>query len=153
VIETTRYINWFEHASRSIASRFPQTAGCSDYVTERLAALLLEHLPQDLAVEIVDLLPPSLGRHSWPFHLSHPAERISHGDFIRRAGMTLACAEMDLPPVAQGEFAREVADIFLWSMCQELPASLKAWMTAVLPEDLRSRMDLYGAISDESRVA
>jgi hypothetical protein len=153
-----RVINWFDHSSRSIAARFPQVAGCADYVTERLGALLLETLPSEISREILGLLPPTLGEHSWPLRASVQSayrgrRKIGYPDFIQRARIALTCSEMNLPPVAMGEFAQAVTDLFLWTVCREIPPGTKSRMTAVLPQDLRARMDLFSAVSDESRVA
>lgn len=158
---SARSIDWLDSTGRSLRASFPETADCSEYVAERLAALLLERLPPELCAEMIALLPATYPRRPLleAYAGSEVDDSIAFPDFIEGARHALGLSELlDSPEYADSEaryenLSRRVAEAFLWLVTIDLPPDLKARMAALLPMDLRSRMNLYTGIADESKVA
>jgi hypothetical protein len=153
-----RPIDWIRDSQKSISNRL-STKGLSvyldksrfrlDHVSERLAALLLERLPPDLAHQMIAMLPEDKQAALKSLHQSAGSESdesIGYPTFIERASLTLGADETD-------ETVREIADAFLWGVVEEMPGDFKARLTEVLPAELKSRMDLYSERENESKVA
>ncbi|MGZ3687203.1 MAG: hypothetical protein ACXVBW_02810 [Bdellovibrionota bacterium] len=150
---TRRQINWLEHTSRSVGSKFPETRHCSQYVTSRLAALLLERLPSEIAEEMLELLPEdALGIESLRVSASidwNPS--IGFTDFVRRSETSLGVSEISEELIDR--VSQEVAEAFLWAVAQEMPVEIKQLLHQALPSEIRLRMNLNTASSEDSRVA
>jgi hypothetical protein len=160
--ENTRAIDWFESTSRSIHSQFPEIAACTDYLTERLSALMLERLPPVLRSQLISMLPD--GQKEKPRHLARIGRTgadssIGFPDFVERAKCAMGVSDgADLSRFENSDeeydrFCQKVAEIFLWSFAQELPPDMKIRMHDSLPMDLRSRMNLYSGYSEQEKVA
>jgi hypothetical protein len=147
-----RSINWIENASNAIGQHSPQLdSHTSMRVGERLGALLLARISPDLARQLLGLLPhgasrdlAALARHAD----GDPDHSIGYIQFVEAAHNDLGGLSE-----AEEELERRIADAFLWAMSGDLPAELKADLTRELPAELRSRMNLYSAYSEDQKVA
>jgi len=158
-----RSINWFDHTNQSLVSQFPETTPYSEYLVERLAALLLERLPPDLSRKLIGLLPENtIQGHLNPLTasaISQEETSIGYNDFVERTESTLGCSDLSKQKLLEDSeeemrnFAEQLANSFLWAVAQEFPAEIKTRMIERLPSDLRARMNLYSAQSDDSKVA
>ncbi len=155
-----RSFNWLENTARSLAVRYSSMAPCSEYITRRLSALLLERLPREEALEMLELLPPIPAEERAELQASARTDRdasIGYPDFVERAvfaiGTTSLLGSGD-PGYEDGirALAKSMADAYLWTVGHEIPTDLKYRIGRALPPDLRSRMDLYTTI-DENKVA
>jgi hypothetical protein len=157
-----RAINWLESTSRSLRSSLPDTTDCAEYVTERLAALMLDRLPPEVSRDLLDLLPDESLEKPRMFRAYSNLDRdasIAFPQFIERARHALGLSDLlDSPKYADSEGAFErlsldVAEAFLWAVASEFPMDLKDRMSQALPSDLRCRMNLYCGYSDSDKVA
>ena len=124
----------------------------SEYVTQRLTALLLERLPPGVAQPFFSLLPKSMTARSPALQLvagSAEDTSIGYPDFVKHAES--AIGTLDLMP--DEALCKNVANAFLWAIVQDIPADLKNRMIQALPVELSSRMNLYSAMADGSKVA
>lgn len=157
-----RYINWLETADRAIYSQFPELTNCSSHIAERLSALLLERLPTDTSQAILRLLPEG----NWMAMRSLSASAIGEADcsigytdFVERSVHAVGCTHHGRDFHRQDretelfELSRRIVDVFLWAIAQEIPPEIKSRMATELPSDLRIRMNLISAASDDARVA
>lgn len=120
-------------------------------MAEHLGALLLARIPSDLARQLLGLLPhgasrdlAALARHAD----GDPDRSIGYIQFVEAARNDLGNRlgeELDIE--------RRIADAFLWAMSGDLPAELKSDFARELPSELRSRMNLYSAYSEDQKVA
>lgn len=162
-----RTINWFEHSVQSLESRHPWCKNQGSYLVERLTALLLERLPPGISGDLLALLPEQtmgntpLGRLEKLYSSARSGSDASIGyhEFIQRATLALGVCGIGTSgtdAVTEGDLrksAERIADHFLWSIAQEFPPDLKSTLLDHLPAELRNRMDLYSAHSDDSKVA
>lgn len=154
-------VNWIESTCRSLQASVPEVAENAPYVTERLSALLLERLPMELAVEVLELLPEDRERRLKlrARRGSLPDASIAFPEFVEHTRYLLGLSDLlDSPKYADSEeqYARlcqQVAEAFLWAFAQELPLDLKDRIDSHLPGDLRCRMNLYSGYSAEDKVA
>jgi hypothetical protein len=149
----TRPIDWLRDSERSISNRLSQHPHKNQFplgqVSERLAALLLERLPSDLAHQMIEMLPEEKQTALKSLHQSAGAESdqsIGYPTFIERAAHALGLQENE-------DTIREITDAFLWGVVEEVPGDFKMRLTEVLPAELKSRMDLYSERENESKVA
>jgi hypothetical protein len=162
--------DWVETADRALQARFSNSAELKSHtrpLAERLSMLLLERLPAKVARELTALLPQKT--HDAHPELAKMLQRSAHetadasigfATFIETAGQILGSrgveeTEPSQPDQAEawGRAPREAAEVFLWTVLQGIPGELKTRISENLPLELRSRMDLYSAGSDEARVA
>ncbi len=154
-----RSIHWLRTAEVAIESCCPQTRGCSQFIAERLASLMIARLPRDISLSLIELLPASVAAHSWPLRSGIEASRKSerafqgYSEFVDTARGALDCTELDMGAAEMRELADEVARAFLWAALHDLPSELKVKIAEHLPADLRSRMNLYNVVPEDSRVA
>lgn len=148
-----RPVDWLRDSEKSISNRLSQHGVKGQFsieqVSERLAALLLERLPSDLARQMISMLPDDKQAALNSLHQSAKSESdasIGYPTFIERAASAIGMN-------ADEEMLREVTDAFLWGVVEEVPGDFKARLTEVLPAELRSRMDLYSERENESKVA
>lgn len=152
-------INWLDSTRRAISAEFPEVCECSYYVTERLSALLLERLPPDLGHEIIELLPDLVQENARSLQVcaQTTSERsIGYMDFVLRTMHVLGCTNLAYAEKEESEievFSRRLTDSFLWAVAQEMPPEMKSRIQDFLPAELKSRMNLYSAVSDEAKVA
>jgi hypothetical protein len=156
-----RSIDWFQHSVISIRSRIPELGDSTPYVTERLAALLLDRLPRRLSNRMLGLLPSEVAASHRL--LRRPASSVGDSSigypaFVEVAQEAVGVSETHINPGEMGEeealtFYRMVADAFLWAVTQELPPDLKSLVERDISADLRARMNLYSASAEESKVA
>lgn len=154
-------VNWLDSTRRSLQASIPEASECASYVTERLSALLLDRLPREIAVEILELLPEEAARNAGLYlHTDISSDSsVAFPAFVDRARHVLGMTDLlDSPRYADSEeryseLCEQVADAFLWAVLQEVPPELKHRMSAHLPSDLRCRMNLYSGFSDDAKVA
>jgi hypothetical protein len=143
-----RSINWMDTTERTLQALFPEYKSASRRLTERLGALLLERLPHGLSRALLELLPFQTGFDPQSEEGGGNTS-IGYTDFIEKTEQALGSSGLDVSP----ETAREIADAFLWAVVHEIPSEMKHDLTHTLPLELRARMDLYSASSDEAKVA
>jgi hypothetical protein len=148
-----RPVDWIRDSEKSISNRLSKHPNKNQfrlgYISERLAALLLERLPSDLAHQMMTMLPEDKQAALKSLYQSAGSESdqsIGYPTFIERAGQAIGLEEND-------DTIREIADAFLWGVVEEVPGDFKARLTEVLPAELKSRMDLYSERENESKVA
>jgi hypothetical protein len=128
-------------------------------LVECLSTLLLERLPSEISQALLELLP----EHDFS-GLHRAAEcraetSIGYYDFVQKAATAVGVMGIEIerknPPEETDlwKFSEKLVDSFLWSVAQEFPPELKAKMITHLPAELRHRMDLNLAHSDDSKVA
>jgi hypothetical protein len=167
-----RSIDWLEMTNRSLESKFSQIGiqNSAPLLTERLAVLLLQRLPETLATAMVELLPRDpareLGARLYKTALAAADCSIGFASFIEVSSQVLGLEEKlpqpdqssqspDFPdfPDLNDNLSRQTAECFLWAVTQELPVELKTRMREVLPIELCSRMNLNHSTAEDSRVA
>ncbi len=158
-----RTINWLDHATRTLHSNHRQAAGCADYISQRLANLLLERLPSPTALELIEILPDSAREmvDSLRAAADSPSEAsIGYQDFLNRTAFAIGCSGCISSPADSqnfepelNELAKKVTDTFLWACARELPNELKFRMAEGLPLELKSRMDLFEDPGERTQVA
>lgn len=163
---SSRTVNWLEHTSHVLSSfltetgDFPESSLNPELLVERLSCLLLQRLPQEVGQEILDLLPSD--PEGYQLRMLRESIRpgndasIGYLSFIEKVEITLGCKEIDPSPdggYRQPTLISKIADRFLWAFAREFPAELKSKLESCLPSELRHRMDLRCAVSDESMVA
>ncbi len=167
-----RSINWFEHTNRSLLSHFPEARFYSVYLVERLSALLLERLPAEISHSILKLLPLTLAKDHFSSLIANVTpdadSSIGYVDFVKRAESTLGCSDLGKQSLQLGsldsldsldsedelyKYSEKLTNVFLWAIAQELPAEIKTRMVENLPSELRARMDLFSAQTDEAKVS
>jgi hypothetical protein len=148
-----RPVDWLRDSEKSISNRLSQNPIKEklhiDQVSERMAALLLERLPPELASQMIAMLPEDKQEALNSLQQSAKSNgdaSIGYTTFIERA-MTAVGFEADDDTIHQ------IADAFLWGVVEEVPGDFKKRLTEVLPSELRSRMDLYSERENESKVA
>lgn len=148
-----RPVDWLRDSEKTISNRLSGHPGRARFrisrVSERLAALLLERLPADLADQMMSMLPEDkrLALDSLQQSARSASDAsIGYPTFIERAAHALGMNENE-------ETIREITDAFLWGVVEEVPGDFKARLSEVLPAELRSRMDLYSERENESKVA
>ncbi len=149
----SRPVDWLRDSERSISNRLSRHRDKDRFpierVSARLAALLLERLPPDLARQMLRMLPDEKQAALSSLKKSADSDgesSIGYPTFIERAALALGVNEDD-------ETIREITDAFLWGVVEEIPGEFKVRLTEVLPVELRSRMDLYSERENESKVA
>lgn len=155
-------VNWLDSTTRVLRAHFsedPTVQNRSDAIVDRLTAILFERLPSRISVQLLELLPiearnehPTLGASAE----SEGDRSIGFPDFMDEAERTLGIGP--LAPSLNDEpgarnLPREIADIYLWAIVQDVPAEIKIRMTETLPMELKSRMDLYSSQVAQARVA
>jgi hypothetical protein len=152
--------DWLSATARALGARFPHLIGCSDYISQRLSSLLLQRLPPEEALELLAILPATLGEQAANLRACALGERepsIGYPDFVERAVFAIGCShtlgsgEPGFEPEIR-RLAQIVADEYLWTVTHDLSDTLKRRLARALPLDLASRMDLATA-SDAHRVA
>jgi hypothetical protein len=149
----SRPVDWIRDSEKSLSNRLSRHPGKEQMpiqrICARLASLLLERLPSNLAQEMLAMLPNDQQENLHALHQSAKAETdasIGYPTFVEHAASALGKTESD-------ETIREIADAFLWGVVEELPGDFKARLTEVLPAELKSRMDLFSERENESKVA
>ncbi len=149
-----RPVNWFEHTSRALQAAAPRLHPRCNQLTERLSSLLLERLPPHIANELVRSLPDEAGGMAQALSriAQAPADAsIGYSTFIEVTAQSLGIGdELSL------DFERDtdqVVSTFLWAIMQDFPPDFKSDIARYLPADLKSRMNLYSGMSEQSKVA
>ena len=154
-----RQFNWFESTCRSLRASVPEASETANYVTVRLAMLLLGRLPQELAQEVLSLLPDEARAWFRARRELPPDQSISFPAFVEISRYLLGLSDLlDSPKYSESEeeydaLCSHMAEAFLWAFAQELPTDLKDRIAHHLPADLRCRMNLYSRFSDSEKVA
>jgi hypothetical protein len=148
-----RPVDWIRDSEKSISNRLSKHPNKDQFrlshISERMAALLLERLPSDLAQQMIAMLPEDKQAALKSLHQSAGSksdQSIGYPTFIERAAQAIGLQEND-------ETIREITDAFLWGVVEEVPGDFKVRLTEVLPAELKSRMDLYSERENESKVA
>jgi hypothetical protein len=145
-----RSINWLDSTERALQALFPDYKAASHHVTERLTTLLLDRLPRPLAEDLLDLLPEDESRTALALEAQTDEDAsIGYPDFIEKAEQALGSTGLGVDPA----ISHEIADAYLWAVVHEIPPDMKYQLIRALPLELRSRMDLYSASSDDAKVA
>jgi hypothetical protein len=157
----TRSINWLEETSRSLEATFPalRASNCL-YMTTRLSRTLMERLPPDIGIVLLELLPETLILNEIEFDALRVAANqlpdlsIGYPELVEIAERSLV-EPIVLPsdPVLAENFFARVTDYFLWAIAQEFSPELKHRISENLPVDLRTRMNLYSGHVEQSKVA
>jgi hypothetical protein len=148
----TRHINWVQHTTQSLKDRLPplKPGNSAEYLTHRLASLLLERISPEAARALIALLPQeSLFPDLRVSAESEALLEIGYTDFLDRAHSALGVFQLNTADNA----AKTAADAFLWAIAQDLPPDLKTSLGRELPAELTSRMNLGSAHSEEAKVA
>jgi hypothetical protein len=161
-MSNSRPIDWLESTSRSLSTRFPETKNYSHLLTGRLASLLLERLPEETSQQILRLLPPTLVQNPVPALSTSASSDADHSigyiDFVKRTASIVGVSDprSDHNGINSeselSNFSEKLTDAFFWAIAQEFPADLKTRLIEGLPAEICSRMDLYNAQTEESKV-
>lgn len=148
-----RPVDWLRDSEKSISNRLSQNPVKEklhiNQVCERLAALLLERLPPELASQMMAMLPQDKQEALNSLHQSAESDSdasIGYTTFVERAATAVGVETDD-------DTIHQLTDAFLWGVVEEVPGDFKKRLTEVLPAELRSRMDLYSERENESKVA
>ncbi len=151
-----RAIDWLSHAAVSIQVRERITSASAQYIVGRLSSLLLDRLPPELANQMLKILPKEVAATHHHLHARARAaadRSIGYTAFVDAASYAAGVCDEKRCDEEGDVFYRKLADAYLWAVAQELPPELKAEFVRFLPLDLRARMNIYSAVSEDAKVA
>lgn len=152
-------INWVEQSAQSLHGSFRRLGPKnSRYMTHRMSRILLERLPNELALQLLELLPSALWLREPAYAELYAAAAsqtdltLGYRDFVETAERSILEALPTFENPLDDQFFERVVDSFLWSVAQEIPVELKQRLANNLPTEIRSRMNLFCGMAEEAKV-
>jgi hypothetical protein len=125
-------------------------------MTARLSRVILERLPPDVALSLVELLPDAIALPELEYEelqlaaVIQPDLTIGYPELVEQASRSFRSETLELE--LEPDFFERLVDFFLWSFAQEFSPELKVRISENLPVDLRTRMNLYSGHAEEAKV-
>lgn len=134
--------DWIQSAAGAISQNIPQLAGFAGWLAVRLAAVLIQRIPEHWSRQLLACLsqvPPLLESRV----NDSGDSSIGYPEFVDRAMDGICFAHPDITnPEEMDQLARRIADVFLASLRGQIPLRLAYDLGRILPAELSLRMNL-----------